>query len=99
MFDYDFYADSKCTGCETCEKVCLSGKIKTVDAKPVWQKDVKCFFCYACLNYCPTNAVQIKSTRAFKTYTVENERYSHPYATANDIARQKRFIFIRSGEK
>lgn len=89
MFDYDFYADSKCTGCGTCEKVCLSGKIKMVDAKPVWQKDVKCFFCYACLNYCPEHAVQIRSTRTFKTYTAENERYSHPYATADDIAGQK----------
>jgi ferredoxin len=89
MFDYDFYADSKCTGCGTCEKVCLSGKIKMVDEKPVWQKDVKCFFCYACLNYCPVNAVQIKSTRTFKTYTAENERYSHPYATVDDIAGQK----------
>ena len=89
MFDYDFYADSKCTGCGTCEKVCLSGKIKMVDEKPVWQKDVKCFFCYACLNYCPKSAVQIKSTRTFKTYTAENERYSHPYATVDDIAAQK----------
>lgn len=89
MFNYDFYADSKCTGCRTCEKVCLSGKIKMIDAKPVWQKDVKCFFCYACLNYCPEKAVQIKSSRFFKVYTEENERYSHPYANADDIAGQK----------
>lgn len=89
MFDYDFYVDSKCKGCRICEKVCLSGKIKMIDAKPVWQKDVKCFFCYACLNYCPEKAVQIKSSRFFKVYTEENERYSHPYANADDIAGQK----------
>lgn len=89
MFNYDFYADSKCTGCRTCQNVCLSGKIRGVSGKPIWQKNVKCFNCYACLNYCPVNAVQINSKRAFKTYTAENERYSHPYATADDIARQK----------
>jgi formate hydrogenlyase subunit 6/NADH:ubiquinone oxidoreductase subunit I len=89
MFDYDFCADSKCSGCGICEKICLSGKIKMVDEKPVWQKNVNCFFCYACLNYCPRYAVQIKSTRTFKTYTAENERYSHPYATADDIEKQK----------
>lgn len=94
MLDYDFYADSKCVGCRTCEKVCLSGKIKMVDGKPVWQKNVKCFFCYACLNYCPEYAVQIRSTRFLKSHTEENERYSHPYATADDIAGQKIFSKI-----
>ena len=89
MYNVEFYSDSKCTGCGTCEKVCLSGKVKIVNGKPVWQKDVQCFFCHACLNYCPEQAVQIKSTRFFKSYTEENERYSHPYATVDDIARQK----------
>ena len=32
--DY-FYANSKCTGCGTCEKICLSGKIKMINNKPV----------------------------------------------------------------
>ena len=86
--DY-FYSDSKCTGCGTCEKVCLSGKIKMVDNKPVWQENVKSYMCYACLNYCPVHAVQIKSKIYMKSYTEENERYFHPYATANDIAAQK----------
>ncbi|MGB9940902.1 EFR1 family ferrodoxin [Methanosarcina sp.] len=86
--DY-FYANSRCMGCGKCEKVCLSGKIKMINNKPVWQENVKCFFCYACLNYCPVKAVQIKSKIYMKSYTEENERYSHPYATANDIAEQK----------
>ena len=85
--DY-FYANSKCTGCGICEKVCPSGKIKMVDNKPVWQENVKSYLCYACLNYCPVQAVQIKTKIYMKSYT-ENERYSHPYATANDIAEQK----------
>ena len=86
--DY-FYSNSKCIGCKICEKVCLSGKIKMIDKKPVWQRNVKCYFCYACLNYCPVKAIQIKSKFYMKSYTEENERYSHPYATANDIAKQK----------
>lgn len=86
--DY-FYSDSKCTGCGTCEKVCLSGKIKMVDNKPAWQENIKSYLCYACLNYCPMQAVQIKSKICTKSYTEENERYSHPYAAAKDIAAQK----------
>ncbi len=89
MYNVEFYSNSKCIGCRTCEKVCLSGKIKIVNEKPLWQKDVQCFFCHACLNYCPEQAVQIKSSRFLKSYTEENERYSHPYATVEDIAGQK----------
>jgi ferredoxin len=79
-----FYADSKCTGCGLCEQVCLSNKIQMINNTPVWQKHVTCYRCYACLNYCPVQSVQIKST-----HTEKNGRYSHPYATADDIAGQK----------
>jgi ferredoxin/flavodoxin len=84
-----FYANSKCISCGICEKVCLSGKVKMIENKPVWQKDVNCYMCYACLNYCPVKAVQIKSKIYMKSYTEENERYFHPYATADEIAEQK----------
>lgn len=89
FYNVEFYADSKCARCGTCERVCLSGKVKMIDGKPVWHKDIQCFFCHACLNYCPEQAVQIKSSRLLKSFTEENERYSHPYATADDIAGQK----------
>lgn len=96
MFDVErtglnnyFYTGARCAGCKTCEKVCPSGKIKMVDKRPTWQNDVKCYFCYACLNYCPKQSVQIKSKWYMKSYTEQNERYPHPYATADDIARQK----------
>lgn len=79
----NLYADSKCTGCGTCERVCLSQKIKMINKKPVWQESVKCYHCSACLNYCPMGSAQIKS------YTERNGRYSHPYATIEDIAGQK----------
>jgi ferredoxin len=89
--DY-FYHDSKCKGCGTCEKVCLSRKIEMIDKKPAWRNDVKCYMCYACLNYCPTQSVQIKDKWFMKSYTARNGRYSHPYATADDIAGQKGFM-------
>jgi ferredoxin len=79
----NLYADGKCTGCGTCEKVCLSKKIKMNNQKPVWQERVQCFHCAACLNYCPAQAVQIKS------FTEKNGRYPHPYATVEDIVGQK----------
>lgn len=84
-----FYCDSKCNGCGTCEKVCLSRKIRMIDGKPAWRNDVKCYMCYACLNYCPEQSVQIKGKWYMKSHTPKNDRYSHPYATADDIARQK----------
>ena len=84
-----FCSDSKCKGCGTCEKVCLSGKIKMSDKKPVWQKNVFCYMCYACVNFCPAQSVQINDIPFVKSYTRENGRYPHPYATAKDIAGQK----------
>jgi ferredoxin len=91
LYNVEFYADSKCIQCGTCEKVCLSRKVKMIDGKPVWQKNVQCFFCHGCLNYCPQQAVQIKSTRLLKSFTDKNERYSHPYATADEIAGEKEY--------
>lgn len=84
-----FYHDSNCNGCGVCEKVCLSEKIKIVENRPVWQKDVLCYMCFACLNYCPKEAVQIKDIHGVKSYTIENGRYPHPYATVDDIFKQK----------
>jgi len=69
-----FYADSKCNGCGACEKVCLSQKIHMVDGKPEWQKKENCFSCYACINYCPVQAIQIQGSRIMKFYTEENGR-------------------------
>lgn len=84
-----FYYDNKCTGCGICEKVCLSKKIKMVDQKPVWQKSILCYMCFACLNYCPKKSVQIHNIPGVKSYSKENGRYPHPYAAVNDISMQK----------
>lgn len=85
----DFFADEKCSGCGLCEKVCLSQKVKMINQKPVWQKQIMCFSCYACLNFCPIQSVQMRSGRLIKFYTAENGRYTHPEVTATEIGRQK----------
>ena len=79
----NFYVDSTCTGCNLCEKVCLSGKIKMNNGKPLWQKDIKCYYCYACFNFCPEQSILVKN------YTHKDGRYYHPNVTAKDIADQK----------
>lgn len=80
----DFYTDSTCTGCGTCEKVCLSRKIRMQDKQPVWQKDIDCYYCYACFNFCPTQSILVKDK-----YTKKDGRYAHPNITAIDITKQK----------
>lgn len=86
--DY-FYANERCTGCGTCAKVCPSGKVRMDGKRPVWRDEVTCYLCYACLNYCPARAAQIRSKVWMRSYTEQNERYPHPYATADEIATQK----------
>jgi len=80
----NFYVDSTCTGCNLCEKVCLSGKIKMNNGKPLWQKDIKCYYCYACFNFCPEQSILVKN------YTHKDGRYWHPDVTVKDIVEQKR---------
>ncbi len=84
-----FYADSSCSGCGSCEKVCLSSKVRMVDGRPEWQKNKNCYSCYACLNFCPERAIQLKSTPLTKLYTDQNGRYHHPDISLNEIALQK----------
>ncbi|MDG6221812.1 MAG: EFR1 family ferrodoxin [Candidatus Bathyarchaeota archaeon] len=79
-----FYVDNNCSGCGICEQVCLSNKIKIVDKKPVWQENVKCTYCLACLHYCPDCAIQIMGRN-----TVNRGRYHHPDVLATDIINQK----------
>jgi len=78
-----FYIDSTCTGCRICERVCPSNKIKMDTGKPLWQKEVHCYYCYACFNFCPEQAILVKN------YSHKNGRYVYPGVSAIDIAAQK----------
>ena len=79
-----FYADDKCNGCTTCEKVCLADRIEMVNGRPHWLGEIKCTYCFACLHLCPVQSVQIKGRN-----TEKKSRYHHPAITANDIINQK----------
>ncbi len=53
-----FYkADSKCTGCGLCERVCPDKAIEMVNGRPAWVQR-KCQHCTACINRCPAKAIQ-----------------------------------------
>jgi len=79
-----FYADSTCTGCGTCQKVCPSGKVKLLDKSPEWQKNIACYFCYACFNSCPEQAVLL-----LDKYALKKGRYLYPGIGPDEIAKQK----------
>jgi len=83
-----YIVDPTCVGCGTCERVCPSGKIALdAEKRPNWQDDVNCFFCYACFNYCPQQAILIH--RGLAKYLEKRGRYHHPSVSADDIAAQK----------
>jgi ferredoxin len=79
----NFFADQDCNGCGTCEKVCPSEKIKLSDGKPEWSEITQCYYCYACFNFCPQQAILVKG------YKYKTGRYKHPSVSAEDIAGQK----------
>ncbi|MFW5658314.1 MAG: EFR1 family ferrodoxin [Bacteroidota bacterium] len=89
------YADSKCVGCKTCEKVCLANRISMKNNRPCFDYKKTCFGCYCCVNYCPEESIQLGSKwYNGKSYTTENRRYSHPFASVTDIVIQKKEIIL-----
>jgi ferredoxin len=84
-----FYADTNCNGCGACEKVCLSQKITIVNDIPSWKKEIKCYACFACINYCPRKAIQVQSKFPVESNTVVNDRYHHKLISFKDIAGQR----------
>jgi ferredoxin len=75
--DRAFWADSKCNGCGICAKVCPVKNIELQKATPVWQGH--CQQCFACLQWCPQQAVQ------FGKNTVRYKRYHHPEVGLQDF--------------
>jgi ferredoxin len=76
-----FSVDETCIGCGICEDVCLSGRIKLTE-RPEWQ-DTECYYCYACFNFCPQQAIGVKH------YEKKLGRYHYPEITSEAIAAQK----------
>jgi flavodoxin/Fe-S-cluster-containing hydrogenase component 2 len=78
----EFLLDSECNGCGICEKVCTTNCIKLIEDKPHWEGE-KCYYCYACFNFCPRQAIGVKY------YTKKLGRYHYPSVGWEDIAAQK----------
>jgi formate hydrogenlyase subunit 6/NADH:ubiquinone oxidoreductase subunit I/flavodoxin len=81
----DFYSDETCNGCGVCQAVCPSEKVRIEGKRPKWEEFVKCYYCYACFNFCPTQSILVRNK-----YTLKEGRYYHPSITAQDITRQKK---------
>ena len=75
--DKSFLADEKCTGCGICEKVCPAQNILLIYGKPAWQHH--CEQCFACLQWCPEEAIQ------YGRSTAKKKRYHHPEITLKDM--------------
>jgi len=75
--DKSFFADEKCTACGICAKLCPSRNIVMAEGKPVWQH--RCEQCFACLQWCPEEAIQ------YGKNTKNKKRYHHPEISLKDI--------------
>lgn len=75
--DKNFWSDENCNGCGTCAKVCPVNNINLADKKPVWLH--KCEQCFACLHWCPQEAIQ------YGKHTKGRRRYRHPAVTLKDF--------------
>ncbi len=71
-----FRADENCNGCEICAKACPVGNIEMVNGKPTWKGH--CEQCFACLHWCPKEAVQYVRSKG-------QPRYHHPDSTLSDF--------------
>ena len=65
-----FYVKETCVGCSKCVQLCPLNNIQMVNNKPVWGN--KCTHCMACMNYCPTKAIEYgKRSKNKVRYTFE----------------------------
>jgi len=77
-----FWVTEACTHCGLCVKICPVGNIRQeVGKHPEWGK--MCEQCMACLQHCPTEAIQ------FSVLTKGRRRYKHPEISVNEIISQK----------
>jgi len=75
--DKGFWVDSRCNGCGVCVKVCPVNNIELRDGKPVWLH--KCEQCFACLQWCPQEALQCGKN------TPGRKRYRNPEVALQDF--------------
>lgn len=52
-----YVRQDRCISCGLCERVCPAKVIRMENGMPVWSK-TDCYVCMACLNHCPTEAIE-----------------------------------------
>ena len=69
--DRSFFAESQCSGCGLCERVCPVGNIKMTDNRPEWLHH--CEHCMACIHRCTEKAIQYgqKTKKRRRYYNAE----------------------------
>ena len=72
-----FYTNDNCNACGICEKVCPTHNIKIIDKHPTW--GASCEQCMACLQWCPSSAIQIKGVPE------DRARYQNPGIEVEDL--------------
>ncbi|MBN2482622.1 MAG: EFR1 family ferrodoxin [Candidatus Omnitrophica bacterium] len=75
--DKNFWADEQCNSCGICVKVCPVRNIELISGKPKWLN--RCEQCFACLQWCPQEAIQYKKS------TIGRKRYRHPEVALDDL--------------
>lgn len=78
-----YYGDATCTGCGICAKVCPVNRITVHGNALEWNGNIKCFYCYACFNSCPKQAILLKN------WTRKDGRYLNPNVGIGDLIQQK----------
>lgn len=77
-----FSVTEACTHCGVCVKTCPVDNISlSSDNRPVWQN--RCEFCLACINWCPTQAIQSGNS------TQSRNRYHHSAIKIAELMRQE----------
>ena len=62
-----FYTTERCTGCGKCVRLCPLNNIHLKNGQPVWGRN--CTHCTACLNGCPTAAIEYgRKTKGKRRY-------------------------------
>jgi ferredoxin len=75
------HATAACNRCGTCQRICPTRNITVTPTGVSWGQD--CTQCYACIHWCPQEAIQIGGR------TTGKKRYHHPDISLGDMQEQR----------